>query len=35
MMVAMVRNRLVYASKIKEVAENSNAGVSICKVILF
>jgi hypothetical protein len=33
-MVAMVKNRLVYANKISEVAPKSNAGVSICKVIL-
>jgi hypothetical protein len=29
----MVRKRLVYASKINEVAENNNAGVSIFKII--
>jgi hypothetical protein len=34
-MVAMVRNRLVYANSIKDVAEKSSAGVSIFRIILF
>ena len=29
----MVKNRLVYAKSINEVAENNRAGVSICKVM--
>jgi hypothetical protein len=33
-MVARVKNRFVYANKINEVAPKSNAGVSICKIIL-
>ena len=33
MMLAMVKNRLVYAKRINEVAEKSRAGVPISKVI--
>jgi hypothetical protein len=33
MIVAIVRNLLVYANKINDVAEKSKAGVSICNVI--
>jgi hypothetical protein len=33
-MVAIVKKRLVYAKSINEVAENNNAGVSMCSVMI-
>jgi hypothetical protein len=33
-MVAIVKKRLVYAKSISEVAENNNAGVSMCSVMI-